>query len=602
MNFKGKYTIIKRNKNGNVLEKKSQYNKITDVGKNIVLNLFKNASSDDNFNQMDGYQPLDLSTYKIKPLFKNPNYRQSDQYSEEYVNGFQYRTSENNTIYYDYQTRFQFDNENDQNWDVRSSLFFDKSFEFDGVTYSFVSNNITPSQAQNERKYIDYTAYDSHLTNSDNNAKKTVDLILTKNNNISFTWSGFQQPDSYNYYFFTRNIHNIDFFLVNCKQRIVSRRRGLQIPLWNGMNEQLKKNNIVLSKPKVKFRYSNGGPHSKNLIVLQKQYNTAGDSYSWKRIDQELFEVNQNKMTITFTSQNFSNGSDPYTIDQFMVFYNVYYLDDRLQNGICGMYLNYSLSNDQQTKTTYCLDRMLFGNGVFSYDGFKTLDDKIAFPWQGKPIKLQKITSESHYRDYYYAYNYFFNNRLHNNQNNPTHKIYTTSQYIDYIPQRFYSFYPYVTQRPTNFVFMLALRNNRISIKNFVFLVPKLRTTAPRVFVFGNQELNQVQQQKITNQLFRLDALQCDSQTTKKDQNNNDISLITWKTFIDYNVGNGCSITQLGLACGKDILQENSYGWRYIKPINKQQCNQLFSKIVLQEAVQKNQQQALEVIYELVVQ
>jgi len=58
---------------------------------------------------------------------------------------------------------------------------------------------------------------------------------------------------------------------------------------------------------------------------------------------------------------------------------------------------------------------MLFGNGVFSYDGFKTLDDKIAFPWQGKPIKLQKITSDSSYIDYYYGQNYFFNNRLHNN-------------------------------------------------------------------------------------------------------------------------------------------------------------------------------------------
>jgi len=58
------------------------------------------------------------------------------------------------------------------------------------------------------------------------------------------------------------------------------------------MNEQLNKNNIVLSKPKVKFKYSQGGVHSKNLIVLHKQYNTDGDSYSWQQIDQELFEVN----------------------------------------------------------------------------------------------------------------------------------------------------------------------------------------------------------------------------------------------------------------------------------------------------------------------
>ena len=127
MNFKGKYTIIRKDKNGNVLQKKSKYNKITTKGRNIVLNLFKNASSDGNFNQMDGYQQLDLSTYKIKPLFKNPNYKYGDQYSEEYVNGFQYRTLENNTIYYDYQTHFQFDNENEHNWAVRSSLFLLKN-------------------------------------------------------------------------------------------------------------------------------------------------------------------------------------------------------------------------------------------------------------------------------------------------------------------------------------------------------------------------------------------------------------------------------------------------------------------------------------------
>jgi hypothetical protein len=31
---------------------------------------------------------------------------------------------------------------------------------------------------------------------------------------------------------------------------------------------------------------------------------------------------------------------------------------------------------------------MMFGNGVFSYDGFKTLDDRLSFPWQGRPIKI----------------------------------------------------------------------------------------------------------------------------------------------------------------------------------------------------------------------
>ena len=79
-----------------------------------------------------------------------------------------------------------------------------------------------------------------------------------------------------------------------------------------------------------------------------------------------------------------------------MVFYNVYYLDDRLKNGICGMYLNYSLATDNQQKNSdYLRERMLFGNGVFSYDGFKELDDRIAFPWHGKPVRVSSLNNYS---------------------------------------------------------------------------------------------------------------------------------------------------------------------------------------------------------------
>ena len=70
MNFKGKYTIIKKDKNGGILSKQSKYNRITQVGKQIILNLFKKASTSGNFKQMDGYKPLDLTNYKIKPLLK----------------------------------------------------------------------------------------------------------------------------------------------------------------------------------------------------------------------------------------------------------------------------------------------------------------------------------------------------------------------------------------------------------------------------------------------------------------------------------------------------------------------------------------------------
>ena len=587
MNFKGKYTIIRKDKSGNVLEKKSKYNKITSVGRNIVLNLFKNASTS-NFKQMIGYKPLDLSTYQITPLLKNPK-------NNQYVKTLEYST---NDQYYDYYTNFQFER-NDEKWDVKSSLFLDPTFKLDGIEYKFPTKNRTASIGLFQQNYptyygkrIDYTRYDSHLTNDGKNLKLNVDKVLNYNNNIAFTWIG---CDDGNYsssdergQFLSNNVHNIDFFLVRCKQRILTRKNKQTIPLWNGMTEQLENKGITLNKPKVKFRYSYSGLHSKNIMVFHRLY-SYNNSNTWNQLTSDDFSISENNMTIYFDKSTFDHGDDINTIDQFMVFYNVYYLDDQLQNGICGMYLNYQMLNDVQSKTSdYLNDRMLFGNGSFSYDGFETIDGYVAFPWYGRPIKLNQLNSSNIHR----GYDFFRQGKT---------LLYITSQYKDNVSQRFYSFYPYVSQRPTNFVFFMHFNNdtNSLSMKNFVFLIPQLRTTTPRVFLFGKDT---TEQEKIKDQIFRLDAIECDSETTKKDINDNDVSLITWKTYIDYDIGNDYPIKQLGLACGKDELEETSYGWKYIKPIKKEQCNELFSKIALDQPISKNSQQSLEVIYELVVQ
>lgn len=634
MNFKGKYTIIRKDKNGNILQKKSKYNKITTKGRNIVLNLFKNATSDGNFKQLIGYKPLDLSDYKLTPLLRNPSYNKEDSNSKEYVESVLHK--ETLTGYdADYETYFQFENENQQKWNVKSSFFFQKSVYHDGVTYEYQNKNKTASVTDsyyssdnysivlktdyngNRRSNVDYSQYDYQLTNNGNNSKSSVDQILFYNNQIDFTWSGCKTDNAS---FLTRNIHNIDFFLVKCKQKIRSRKKGVKIPLWNGMSEQLYDSNVVLTQPKVKFRHSfshwddyNKEYYQKpNIIVLWRKYKSDNPN-QWQELGDSDFDVDESKMTIEFNSgnSNFSDGSDSNNADQFMVFYNVYYLDDQLKNGICGMYLNYSLTKDNQKRYSeqvapieydqsgQIINRMMFGNGVFSYDGFKTLDDRLSFPWQGRPIKIQKTHQSSSLKESQYFYNNNFNGKY--PQNSPTHKLNITSQYNDYVPQRFYSFYPYVTNSPTNFVFMLCLYDNIISIKNFVFLVPQLRTTTPRVFIFGAQQTQPTNEQEITKEIFRLDAIQCDSESTKNVEGNQ-VSLITWKTYVDYQVGNNQVIKQLGLACGTDKLQETSYGWRYIKPITKDQCDQLFSKITLQEAVSKTDEQALEVIYELVVQ
>ena len=594
MNFKGKYTIIKKDKNGGILSKQSKYNRITQVGKQIILNLFKKASTSGNFKQMDGYKPLDLTNYKIKPLLKKRYVNTTQQ--QQYVTQFQYKRLQ----YYDYYTKLQFDDMQKKQWDVKSSFFFDNTFVFDGVNYTFVNSNKTLSYngtSSNHYVYEDYNRCDYQLTNNGSNLKTSVDRVLSHDNQIDFTWSGVDNTDQG---FLCRNIHNIDFFLVRCKQRIYSRKRGVAIPLWDGMNEQLLNQNITLTYPKVKFKYANGGLHNKSLIVLHRIKNDVNPN-NWTKLTSSQFEINENNMTITFVGSNFQNGSDYTVVDQFMVFYNVYYLDDRLKNGICGMFLNYSLSTDNQTKQSdYLRARMLFGNGVFSYDGFKTLDDRVSFPWQGKPVRISSLNN--------YSYQLRTNNNGFQNYNNTyesdvNRKLYTTNQYIDYVTQRFYSFYPYVTKSPTNFIFMLSLYNgSKISIKNFVFLTPQLRTTTPRVFIFGDQNSNQqISQQNITNQLLRLDAIQCDAQSIEKDDNDKDVSLISWKTYIDYDVGNGIEIKQLGLACGTDKLQQTTYGWQYMKPIRKQQFDKLFSKVVLDKSIQKNEQQAFEVYYELVV-
>ena len=403
-----------------------------------------------------------------------------------------------------------------------------------------------------------------------------------------------------NYRQYYKSLQNIDFFRVFCRQRIVSASKTFSVPLWRGriLNESSQQ---LMVAYKIDLSQSNSnkvvGDDKKSVCLVGKYKNLKlnGDFKYFDLSGKDGLTVDIKKGIATITiGQRAADSQDLY---QIILQYYVHYKDKRLDNGICGMYLYYDyLTYDPQKvgegedNPNQLRNRDFFGNGVFSANGGLSWDDNFCFPWCGRPIKhsdkihiLYDSTGGTNFPRYW--------------NSDQIDLLVMSDNYEDSIRQRFFSFYPYVYKNPTQFQFLLSLRNSQIRVKNFVFLIPKFSPQVPSVFSFGdnNENKESVQDTELRNQLYRTQALQC-----VVDNSGSKIS-IKWKTVLQFEQANGLEIKQVGINYGSQFLKSLCQGknWYYLKPIDIQQCNKLFSRVVLTTLESKNDEQTLQVIYEL---
>lgn len=538
MKIIGKYSFVKKNKNNEIIDQFDKTNTITNLGRKRILELWAETSSHNSFDNLYGLKPIDLSSFKIKPVFEN---------------GLTTNSAGN--------CELLFDDSNE--WTVKTTFFNC------GILKSpFKYNNY-------DNSYIWFNNYDNSISGYDS---ETTDKVLNYNSRFSTIWnSGSTDSDK------LENWHNIDINKVNCKQKI--RVTGIDVvyDLWDGY--VLDDNNSTIKKDIV-FKYfpineeedffsSNSARFPDNLNILKsvdclsvliKYYN--GSQYVFLDPENDYI-INKNNKTIVFKNNYFINR-----VTDVILEYQAHIITDDIKNGICGIYLDYTYSqNNMNTSKESFEEQNIFGNGSFSINGGETWDKYICFPWGGTPIEKYELDSSTDFT----SKNTFWINDFANG-----------------ISKHYFLFYPYIFKGATNFSFYKKLLNNNIiQIKKFNFLCPNFLPQTPQVIALGSGTNSiDVSNEDLDNPEIYLDV--------KKWYPSESDTIASWKSYIDFDVGNNINFTEIGLFYGDTYIKDSLNGWTNIKPIDKDDCNKLFSRTLLGEnSFIKNEDESIEVTYEL---
>ena len=364
MNFIGRYVVNKFNKNKQKISQHVFYNHITDAGKKLILNLLEQASTK-KFHNMQGYKVLNLQPYTIQTVFdesKSNYYQPEGKGFETWFGNLTQRSTDKivfdvkSSLFFSYEYDFRYpsgtnDNHNSDNkkrkYPIYPAICYGKLL--DGGYYQDESyySNIT--------EYYDYYSDDnggnSTLLNNNSYSVNDVDKILMQNNLTSFSWKSKDFIDGY--YrgdFLSKGLHNIDLFLVKCTQSILLNSQlfnnKTQIPLWEGrvrVGEDTEKRKTTL-------KYDSGSNH---YYCLVGRYRVVGNEqwvYFEKNDVSIEFNSDKNIYYLKLKDSKFNNSDY-----EIQLVYYMYYQDKQLDNGICGMYLNYLQNIDNQKKILYSL-------------------------------------------------------------------------------------------------------------------------------------------------------------------------------------------------------------------------------------------------------
>lgn len=538
MKIIGKYSFIKKNKNNQVVDKFEKFNTITSLGRKRILELWSESSSTNSFDNLYGLKSLDLSPFKIKPVFNN---------------GLTINSSGNCELLFD----------EGNEWSVKTT-FFNSGILKSPFKYYNYSNS-----------YIWFNNYDEAINGYDS---ELTDRILNPESRFSTIWK--TGSTSLNK---LHNWHNIDLNKVTCKQKIVV--KGIDIPyeLWDGcvLNDlgEVEQKDIIykyfpineednfFSSSVARFPDdSNTLKSEKCLSVIVKYYN--GNQYViLDPINDYIF--NKDSKTIIFKNSYFINRTTDVIIE-----YQAHIITDEIKYGICGIYLDYTYAqNSVNGSKSNFSEQNIFGNGSFSVDGGQSWDKYVSFPWGGSPINKYESDNSSDFS----GKNTFWIN-----------------DYADGISKHYFIFYPYVFKGATNFCFYKRLLdNNIIQIRKFNFLVPNFAPQTPQVIALGSgTSVVDINNNNLNNPEVYLDV--------QKWYSNDSDTIASWKSYMDFDVGNGIKFTEIGLFFGDSYIKDSVNGWTNIKPIDKDECTSLFSRTLLGDnSFTKNEDESIEVTYEL---
>lgn len=588
MRFVGKYSFVKRDKQNKIIQKITKNNVITETGQQQILKLLCQNQTD-NFQNTVGYDVLDLKNRKIHPVFSTSGTTRiqgGDESSGQFINQL---------VTDDYSVIAPENSLGDiVQWQVVSSFFMRKKWGGSLETNTPIkSNYYAPNNGSTVFNYY------VRITDNEEFSDSDVDRLLLKDNMSNVNWSGHTNN---NERYLCYDVQNIDFFRVFCRQRVVVGSRNQIIQLWQGRTKQ---DENWENKLKViyKFDLSQSGYNNayyndvqNGSVCLRAKYRKFGTSgqFTYFNNNNDVI-VNCNEGTVKLCSTVIPQVNDWNNSIQVVLQYYVHYKDDRIKNGICGLYINYDYitQNISSNATDHLTYRSLFGNGVFSDSTGLDWDDCICFPWCGRPIKygnysyLRNNTTDI---GTWFSYDqYPFSISLINKHQDK----------IDNTPKRFYSFYPYVYKNATNFHFLASFRGEKIRIKNFLFLTPKFTPQAPNVFVFGDGEnIAQSEDRSLSHQMFRKSAQQ--SRVSFDEIENNVV--VKWTTVLDFQQANQFEIKQVGMNFGQTFMKKTKDNWFTLKPIDIDECNNLFSRVVLPTAIIKDEQSTVQVSYEIGLQ
>ena len=214
--------------------------------------------------------------------------------------------------------------------------------------------------------------------------------------------------------------------------------------------------------------------------------------------------------------------------------------------------------------------RNYFAMGRMSVTGGETWEHS-SMPWHGRPHN--PWWSYYHEGDDYLGSPQMMDGFSHNNH------------------EHWYLTYPYILNSPTNFAFMANFSHGGYTIQNMNFFKPVFNPQTPRVLALGTGDTTpSVDDTELDSEAFRFDVLATDRPSN---------GVGKWTTYLDYEQYSGVTFKEVGLFFGNQNKMSEDPGWTTVTPVQKENCNELFSRTLYDTPWSKTDEQRVELTYEI---
>ena len=315
-----------------------------------------------------------------------------------------------------------------------------------------------------------------------------------------------------------------------------------------------------------------GGEDVYNLYGSNLKYDYNSDKQNalkvWNSTRTSLFNINtdytfdrESGMVTFLESGNIGNGS--------VVSIDYKWHDTSPFDGGCiGMYM-YCWPRANEGTLYY---RSWMSDGQFSHTGGESWESS-SWPWKGMPERSSYWSYRTDGSDYI-----------------------STLQFLPSFSgeyERYFMTYPYVMNKPTNLAFLAGFSYSPLYVRDWKFFKPRQQPQTPQVIALGTDATSpSISDTALGNEAIRLNVV-------GKSRPSNGLG--KWKAYLDYHEGNNITYNEIGLFYGDKWLNSEDAGFTYFRPIDKNNCNELFSRTVYDTPWSKTSEQTVEITYELLL-